>query len=508
MIETTVAIVGSGFGGQCMAISLRKMGLDDFLLLERREFMGGTWKQNQYPGAAVDVQSLLYSIAGEPWDWSQIFAPGDELRTYTDHVIRKHGLRERTKTHCNVEKATWVESEHRWHLKTSSGETVAARFVVNASGPLSQPVIPEFKGAGSFQGKTFHTNAWDHSYDLRGKRVAIIGSGASAAQVIPTIAPEVGHLHVFQRSPHWVLPRPDRVLSRWERALLKFRPINKLARYAFYWGLETRVIAFKYSPWLLKNVMQRIATKHIRNQVKDPELQKKLTPDFVIGCKRILMSNTYYPTFNRPNVTLHDKHDGIVEITPTGIKTAQGHTLDVDCIVYSTGYDASQAVPYEVEGREGQTLSGFWRDYMRAYLGITLPKMPNLFLIMGPNTGIGHTSAIFIIESQMEYITRAIRKVLKKGAAAVDVKPEAEAAWTTHVHEEMKPTVWATGGCTSWYKGGSDKVLAMYPGFSFVYRLKCRMFKDADHVFLGKAQAPGKTSSSNNPISNPQESAA
>ncbi|MDX1667874.1 MAG: NAD(P)/FAD-dependent oxidoreductase [Limnobacter sp.] len=480
-----VIIIGSGFGGQCAAINLKKKGIEDFLILERRDFMGGTWCQNAYPGAAVDVQSLLYSIESEPYDWSQMFAEGEELQRYTNHVIEKHGLREKTRCNSNVKLIQWDEEAQQWEVSVEGGKAFTAQFVINASGPLSTPVIPNFKGKDTFKGESFHTNNWNQDYDHRGKRVAVIGSGASAAQVIPAIAPDVKKLDIFQRSPHWVMPRHDRELTKFERALLKVEPIRKLARAAIYWGLESRVIGFKYSEAALKKVAQKAALKHIHRQIKDPELRKKVTPDFTIGCKRIILSNTLYPAYCRENVTLHDRADGIAEINEKGILTTHGEQVDLDCIVYSTGYDATDGViSYPVVGKGGQRLSDFWSDYPRAYLGTCIPKFPNLFIVTGPNTGIGHTSAIFVIEAQMHYIMKAISEVKAQGAAAIEVKPQAEARYTDFVHTEMEKTVWQNGGCDSWYKSKSGKVIAMFPGFSFTYLQMAKRFKPLDHQFL------------------------
>lgn len=484
MREYTVLIIGSGFGGLTAAMSLRREGIDDFCLLERRSFMGGTWMQNTYPGAQVDVQSPLYSLSGEPWDWSQMFATQDELETYTQHIIDKHGLRDRTELEAEVTRVRWDDERGRWVVSIRDGRQFVGRFVVNASGPLSTPVIPEFDGRDSFAGPSFHTNDWDHGVDIRGKRVAVVGSGASAAQVIPTIAPEVEHLHVFQRSPHWVLPRPDRVFGPLERAVLRRPLAYRALRTGIYWGLETRVIAFKYSPKLLDLVGQRKALAHLESQVTDPELRAKLTPDYTIGCKRILVSNTLYPALCRDNVTLHDRHDGIHRITPDGIETTTGTHVDLDVIVYATGFDAVEGViSYDVEGRGGAVLAERWHDYPRAYLGTTVPEFPNLFIVTGPNTGIGHTSALFIIECQMRYIMRSIRETLDRGAVSIEVKPQAEEKWTTMVHREMEGTVWHTGGCTSWYQSRTGRVIAMYPGFSAMYRLHTAWFRPSHHEF-------------------------
>ncbi|WP_290903236.1 NAD(P)/FAD-dependent oxidoreductase [Aquabacterium sp.] len=485
MQQHTAIIIGSGFGGQAAAINLRRIGIEDFLILERRAWMGGTWSQNSYPGAAVDVQSPLYSLSFEPYRWSQMFAEQDELVEYTNHVLAKHGLREKTKLNANVTKVQWDEAAQTWQVQLESGETLAAKFLINASGPLSTPVIPHFKGRDTFQGQTFHTNNWQHSYDHKGKRVAIIGSGASAAQVIPAIAPEVAQLHVFQRTPHWVLPRPDHVFSKFERALLGNKLIYKALRTAIYWALESRVIGFKYSQKMLNVVAQKAALKHIAQQISDPAIRQAVTPDYTIGCKRIILSSTLYPALCRPNVQLHPKDDGIAEINARGILTAKGQQIDLDLIVYSTGYDATDGViSYPVVGKGGRSVQDVWAEFPRAYLGTSLPGFPNFFVVTGPNTGIGHTSAIFVIEAQMEYIRRAIQAVQKQGAKAIEVKPQAEADYTTMIHREMKQTVWQSGGCTSWYKSKSGHVIAMFPGFSFTFRQMAKAFKPGDHVIV------------------------
>ena len=483
MKQYNILIIGSGFGGQSAAINLIQQGQHDFFILERRHFMGGTWCQNTYPGAAVDVPSPLYSISHEPYDWSQMYANQQELGHYTEHVLLTYQLREKTALNCNVKKVEWQEDIARWHIYTDAGEVYQSQFIINASGPLSTTVIPNFKGRDTFKGKSFHTNDWDHSYSYKGKKVAIIGSGASAAQIIPAIAPDCAELHVFQRTPHWVLPSHDKIFKPWQRALLRNKLLYKLLRWVIYWGLEARIIGFKYSQAGLKRLAQTPAEAHIKRQITDPILREKVTPDYTIGCKRIILSNTLYPAYCRDNAVVHNKDDGIEAITATGINTTQGDSLDVDLIIYSTGYDATDGViSYPVVGRGKKTLADVWQDYPRAYLGTSLPDFPNLFIVTGPNTGIGHTSAIFIIEAQMNYIKSAIKRVHAAGAQSIEVRPEAEERYTQHIHQEMKKTVWYKGGCNSWYKSKSGKVIAMFPGFSFSYWLLAKRFKSADHV--------------------------
>lgn len=477
-----VLIIGSGFGGQCAAVNLLKAGIDDFRLLERRDFFGGTWCQNTYPGAAVDVPSPLYSLSFASYRWSQMFAEQAELHRYTEHVIDRFGLRERVELQANVERVEWDDEQKRWAVHTGAKGTFHAQFLINATGPLSQPVIPQIPGQERFQGKTFHTNNWDHDYDYRGKRVAIVGSGASAVQVIPAIAPDVAQLHVFQRTPHWVLPRADRLFGALQRWLLGVKPAYKLLRWLIYWQFETRVIAFKYSRPAIRMV-QRQALRLLERQVRDPALRKKLTPDFTIGCKRVLLSNTYYPALTRSNVTLHTREQGITSLDERGINTQDGQHIEVDLIIWSTGYDATDGViSYPVSGKNAVQLRDVWAQYPRAYLGTSLPDFPNLFIVTGPNTGIGHTSALFIIESQMNYILDCIRTVQAKGLRSIEVRPEAERTYTEMIHREMERTVWKSGGCHSWYQSKSGHVIAMFPGFSFSYHRLTRALKPADHI--------------------------
>ena len=482
-----VIIIGSGFGGQLAALNLVKEGVEDFLMLERRDFMGGTWSQNVYPGAAVDVPSTLYSLASEPYDWTQMYAEQNELNEYTDFIINKHNLREKTATGTTVTEIEWDECLRRWRVAVEGGEAYLAQFVINASGPLSTPVIPDFKGRDTFKGKSFHSNNWDSTYDYKDKRVAIIGSGASAAQIIPAIADDVAHLDIFQRTPHWVIPRNDYIFKKWQRVILRKKWVYKILRVLVYWALEYRVIGFKYSQGMLNFIGKRNAQKLIKKHIKDPEMQKKVTPDFAFGCKRVILSDTLYEAYCRNNVKLFDKNNGIKEITENGIITKDGVEHDLDLIVYSTGYDATDGViSYPVVGREGKTLAGAWKDYPRAYLGTSVPNFPNLFVVTGPNTGIGHTSALFLIESQMSYIMACITQLKHRNSHVIEVKENAEQKYTDLIHSEMTKTVWQNGGCNSWYKSKSGKVIAMFPGFSFTYRRWARNFKTVDHLFDGK----------------------
>ena len=477
-----VLIIGSGFGGQCAAVNLLKAGMSDFRLLERRDFFGGTWCQNTYPGAAVDVPSPLYSLSFASWRWTQMFAEQAELQQYTEYVVDHFQLRNKVELQADVERVEWDQDARLWQVFTRSKGIFRGQFLINASGPLSQPVIPPFDGLQRFSGRSFHSNAWDHAHDYRNQRVAIVGSGASAAQIIPALAPQVAHLHVFQRSAHWVLPRADRRFGRFQRWLLGIKPAYTLLRWLIYWQFETRVIAFKYSTSALKMV-QGQALRHLKRQVPDAELRRKLTPDFTIGCKRVILSSTLYPALSRSNVTLHGRDQGIAALDERGIQTLDGQHIDLDLIVWATGYDATDGmIAYPVLGKHGARLSDAWAQYPRAYLGTSLPDFPNLFIVTGPNTGIGHTSALFIIESQMNYILDCIRALKDQGLRSIEVRREAEQAYTQMIHREMQRTVWQSGGCHSWYQSQSGHVIAMFPGFSFSYHQLTRRLKPADHI--------------------------
>jgi cation diffusion facilitator CzcD-associated flavoprotein CzcO len=477
----SVIIVGTGFGGLSAAINLRKKGIDDFLMLERRAFAGGTWLQNSYPGAAVDVQSPLYSLSGHPYPWSHLFAKQNEIAKYTQGIIKQYSLSKNIKLNAMVEKAQW--NDDHWHILLSDGKTYDCKILLNATGPLSTPVVPKFIGLESFKGKHFHSNDWQHNVNLTNKKVAIVGSGASAVQIIPAIIDKVKCLHVVQRTPHWVIPRPDWTIPFFLRKFLATRPINTLIRWVIYWILELRVIGFKYSKTILGLVAQRPALNHLKKQISSLELREQLTPNFIIGCKRILISNTYYPALQKNNCVLHDKFDNIKHFTANGIEFAQAGEVNLDVVIFATGYNAIDSmVSYEVIGKHGIMLSKYWKDYPRAYLGTSIPNFPNYYVVTGPNTGIGHTSAIFVIESQMKYIMQCVEKIISGNAMSIEPTEFAEEKYTEMVHKEMTKTVWAYGGCTSWYQNKQGKVIAMFPGFSFTFRRLCKKFKFKHHL--------------------------
>ena len=421
----SVVIIGSGFGAITAAIALQKRNITDFVMLERRSFFGGTWLQNTYPGAAVDVQSPLYSVSGEPYTWSHLFAKQGELAQYTESLIRKYLLDEHIQLHAEVTESRWVDDH--WQLTLSDGQIFKAKAVINATGPLSTPVVPEFKGLNEYQGAHFHSNDWQHNVAIEGKNVAVVGSGASAVQIIPAIVDKVKSLRVVQRTPHWLLPRMDWSFSPSVAKLLACKPIYAFIRWVLYWSFELRVVAFKYSPLLLKLVGYYPAMRHLKKQVKSEGLRDKLTPNFTIGCKRIIVSNTYYPALQKEHTSLHDKSDGIIGFWEKGIEFAKSGKVEVDVVVFATGYDAADSmISYSVIGENNQELAEQWKDYPRAYLGTSMPQFPNFFMVTGPNTGIGHTSAIFVIESQMKYIMHCIDRLQNSEVSSIQPTVQAE----------------------------------------------------------------------------------
>jgi cation diffusion facilitator CzcD-associated flavoprotein CzcO len=473
-----VVIVGAGFAGLGMAIRLKRAGIDDFTILEQADEVGGTWRDNHYPGAACDVQSHLYSYSFEPNpNWTRTFAGQPEILAYLVQCADKYGIRPHIRFRTGVARARFDESAAMWRVETTRGETIEARIVVSACGALSRPALPDIPGLPSFAGKVFHSARWDHSYPLEGKRVAVVGTGASAIQIVPSIAPRVDRLYVLQRTPPWILPKPDRPFGKIERTLFRRVPaFQHLSRSAIYWQRESLALGFVVEPRIMK-VLGRIATRYLRASVPDVALRTKLTPRYTMGCKRILPTNDWYPALQRDNVELVT--DAISEVLPNGLVTADGKPRALDAIVLATGFEAAeQMAPFEVQGRGGRKLDDAWREGAEAYLGTTVSGFPNLFLLVGPNTGLGHNSMIFMIEAQVAYVMSAIETMREKRLDLVDVLPDAQARYNRRVHERLRGTVWSSG-CTSWYQTRSGKNTTLWPGFTFEFRMRTRKFDAA-----------------------------
>ena len=473
-----VAIVGSGFSGLAMASRLRKEGYDDFVILERSDRVGGTWRDNTYPGCQCDVPSHLYSLsfALNPL-WPRTYSMQSDIQAYLEKVADDHDLLRYIRFDTDVTDLRWDEEAQMWRLGTSAGE-LTARFVVGAIGGLNDPIVPEVEGLETFQGASFHSAQWDHSVPLAGKRVAVVGTGASAVQIVPHIQPEVEQLHVYQRTPVWIMPHSDRPLTPFEHGLYRrFPAVQRLVRRAIYWAHETRALAFAKQPRLLA-LGEAVARAHFKRQVKDPVLRAKLLPDYRLGCKRVTMSNSYYPALQQPNVEVVT--DRIAGIRPNAIVTADGRERDVDVIVWATGFNVHDHAAFgRVHGRGGLTLAEHWHGGPNAYLGSMVENFPNLFLLLGPNSGTGHTSVVLIAEAQAGLAVRCIREVERVGGASIEVRPETHAAYEADLHRRMEPTVWNTGGCRSWYLDAAGKNRVIYPDFSFEFVRRTKRFDPA-----------------------------
>jgi cation diffusion facilitator CzcD-associated flavoprotein CzcO len=472
-----IAIVGGGFAGLGMAIRLQQAGIEDFVVLERADDVGGTWQANTYPGCQCDVPSHLYSFSFEPNpSWTRTYSRQPEIWAYLRGCAERYGLRPHLRLGHELLGATWDEPSRRWLVETSRG-SFTAQLLIDATGPLSHPALPAIRGLRRFEGKIFHSARWDHEHDLTGERVAVIGTGASAIQFVPRIQPQVAELHLFQRTPPWILPHSDRPTSRFERQLYRRLPIvQRIVRTAVYWGRETFVIGFAKRPSMARPV-ERLARLHLRRQVRDPQLRRKLEPDFRLGCKRVLISNEFYPALTQANVELVT--EPIVSVEGREIVLADGTRREVDTIILGTGFRVTDPPTARlVRGRDGRTLAEAAGDSPRAYLGTAMAGFPNVFKIIGPNTGLGHSSMVFMIESQLSYVMDAIRTMDERGIATVEVRPEAVARFNDELEELLRDTVWSSG-CSSWYLDAAGRNTTLWPDFTFRFRRRTRRF-DAD----------------------------
>ena len=491
--QVEVAIAGAGFGGLCMAIKLLEAGIKDFVVLEKGSEVGGTWRDNHYPGAACDVQSHMYSYSFETKpDWTKRYAPWSEIQQYILDVTAKYGLRPYINFKQEVVSAVFNEGAGRWVIKTASGQTIMARHWVLASGPLHVPAMPNIKGLNEFKGKVMHSAQWDHSYDLTGKTVLSIGTGGSAIQYVPEIAGKVKQLHVFQRTAAWVIPRDERSYSAFSKWVFKALPFTRtLHRWRCYWTNESRVWPI-FHPALAK-VGEFLIKQFIAYQVEDKALAKKLTPDYTLGCKRVLISNKWFPTFNRKNVELVT--DDIREITPNGIVTKDGKERQADCIILGTGFVTDPRIymkSFELKGRKGHTLAEDWKDSPTSYLGITTANYPNMYQLVGPHTGLGHNSIIFMIEAQVDYVVQCLKLVKDKGVDYLDVKPEAQQRFLADVTEHLQGTVW-NSGCRSWYQTADGINFAIWPKSTWRYWLETRHVNAGDYEWVKCGQQGHQT---------------
>jgi cation diffusion facilitator CzcD-associated flavoprotein CzcO len=464
---------------------LRREGVTDFVVLERAGSVGGTWRDNRYPGCACDVPSHLYSFSFAPNpDWPRTFSGQEHIRAYLEHVTDVFRIRPHLRLDCEVLRMAWDGERLCWDIETSGGR-LSADVVVSAAGPLSDPRIPDIPGIDSFPGKVFHSARWDHHHDLRGKRVAMVGSGASAAQIVPEIQPRVARLTLFQRTPPWVLPRVDRAISGAERRLHRWLPFTVQARRGFLWGVrEMQVQAFTRHPGALR-LAERMAKRNMARAVKDPALRAKLTPAYRIGCKRVLLSNTYYPALTRPNVDV--VASGLAEIDGSTVIAADGTRAEVDTVVFGTGFHVTDMpIADRVVGADGRTLAEVWAEGgMKSLRGASASGFPNWMTVIGPNTGLGNSSMILMIESQLNYMADFVRRLEALGGrAALDARPAAVDAWNRRVQERMKRTVWNTGGCTSWYLDASGRNTTIWPATTTRFRKATRRVNPGEYQVL------------------------
>ncbi len=465
-----IVIIGSGFGGLCMAIQLKKAGIDNFTILEKASSVGGTWRDNDYPGAASDVQSHLYSYSFAPKsDWSRKFGSQQEIRGYMEDCVKEYGLAPHLLFNTEVVAASFDQKLGLWIIETTDGDVIQSQVLVTASGQLNRPAFPKLKGIENFKGKVFHSARWEHDYDLNGKNVAVIGTGASAIQFVPQIVSKVKNLKLFQRSGAWVIAKPDRAFNKLEQKLFANFPIvDRAYRASIYWKNESRALGFTRFGKVLQVFSleaRLLALRHIR----DADKRKKIIPDYMIGCKRILISNDWYPAINQKNLDLIT--DNIASVEADAIITQDGKRHIVDTIIYGTGFQTTDFLaPMRVTGLNGLDLNDAWRDGAQAYKGMCVSGFPNLFMLYGPNTNLAHSSIIIMLEAQVNYAKLCIQALNKTKMQYMDVKPERLEAYSISMQTQLKKSVWDSG-CTSWYKHESGKNTANWPGFTFSYKL-------------------------------------
>jgi cation diffusion facilitator CzcD-associated flavoprotein CzcO len=483
-------IVGAGFTGIGAAIKLTEAGIDDFVILERSNRVGGTWRDNTYPGAACDIPSLLYSFSfiHNP-SWSRAYSPAGEICSHIETMVDDFGLHPKIQFGTEVNALQFDDQEGVWTVKANGRKRFRARTVVLASGPLPDHKVPDIRGIDTYRGHTIHSARWDHDYDFTGKRVAVIGTGASAVQIIPELVKQAEFVKVFQRTPGWVLPRLDAATPQAAQSLFAKVPVaQQLARQALFWGHEISATALVWkSP--LTGLVARLGKAHLNRQVKDPWLRRQLTPDFTPGCKRMLVSSDYYPALQRDNCKLIDWP--IATVSPVGIRTSDGIEHHVDCIVFATGYDVHlTGPPYPVTGIGGRSLSEEWATGAQAYKSINANGYPNLFFMTGPNSGPGHNSLLVYVEGQLDYAVRGITTILGENLRYLDVRADVQRRYNERIQKRLTKTTWMSG-CSSWYLTADGFNASMYPGFATQYLRQMRDFRFGDYDAVAREAHTG-----------------
>ncbi len=480
VVRTGLVIIGAGFAGIGLAIRLRRSGFEDFVVLDAESGVGGTWWVNRYPGCACDVQSHLYSLSFAPRaDWSRRFAGRAEIQGYLEDLVVRHGLAPHLHLETRVVRARWHESEHAWRVHDQRGRVFAGRMLVSAIGGLSRPAWPDIPGLADFDGPVIHSQRWPDELNLKHQRVAVIGTGASAIQFVPHLQREARAVAIYQRSAQWILPRPDRAIAPWKQALYRRFPPARLAlRLGQFVLLESRLPAFARWPWMTV-LHRRKARRHLQRQVADPRLRAKLTPDYAMGCKRVLMSNDYYPAVAESNVELVT--DPIERIEGREIIDRTGCRRTADLIILGTGFQATRPIPAGmIIGREGRDLAEVWAEGPQAYKGSTVAGFPNFFTLLGPNTALGHNSVLLMIEGQIRYLLDMLRFMQRHGETRIEVRNEAQRDWNENLQRRLARTVWNRGGCGSWYlHPRSGRNATLWPRFTSTFRWHCRRFDPA-----------------------------
>jgi cation diffusion facilitator CzcD-associated flavoprotein CzcO len=480
----SVAILGAGAAGLCMAIRLRKAGIESFTILEKGQSVGGTWRDNTYPGSGCDVPSMLYSYSFEPKaDWSRKFAGQAEIVDYFEGVARKYGLMPHIRFNTEATEARFDEAAGLWRIRTASGEEIVANVLVSGVGQLNRPAFPKIDGLDAFKGAQFHSARWDHSVDLTGKNIAVIGNGASAIQFVPEIAPKVGKLTIFQRTPNWCVPKADRPFTEREKKLFRAFPwLVRAQRWLTWVTLERNFLAFTQGSFFGK-LFEKATLKELETHIADPELRKKLTPDYPAGCKRILLTNDWFPTLARPNVAVETSH--IARITENAVVTQDGVSHPADVVIFATGFESTDFLaPMKIVGRGNADLNDVWAAGAEAHRGVAVAGFPNFFMLYGPNTNLGHNSIIFMIECQVNYIGQCVEALQNGKLRYIDVRKEAMAEFNAALQKDMQKTVWAAG-CSSWYKTADGKVTNNWSSFTAKYWWEMRHPDFGEYALVG-----------------------
>ena len=496
-----IVIIGSGFAGIGMAIKLKEAGIHSFTIYEREGEIGGTWRDNTYPGCACDVPSYVYSFSFEQNpNWSRMFSPGTEIQGYLLHCVEKYDLRRHMQFNTEVSQAVFDEQQGLWAInindvkKPNNVEKITAKAVISCVGGLVDPALPDIKGIHDFKGKVFHTARWNHDFDLKDKKVAVIGTGCSGVQVVPEIAPEVESLTVFQRTAAWIMPKQDPFIpDKVKDVFARFPRLQKFVRGILFWGSEALGPSLILNSPKLSFPFEWVSARHLKKSIADPVLREKLKVNFQFGCKRMIISSDFYRTLTRDNVNLVT--EGIAQVTEKGIRSNDGVEHELDAIILATGFDLGLAdAPFDIQGLNGRKLTDDWKQTGAvAYKGVTISGYPNWFMSMGPNTGPGHTSVLIYTEAQINYIIQSIQHMIKNDLNFISVKKEIQDNYNQRIQKRMKHTVWTSGSCNSWYLNKDGSNHALYPGFASQYAAGIRHFKSNDYTAVKKAVADKPT---------------